>query len=152
MIKVTSETPCKFEDNKLHVLDLKMWINHEEGERIDFEFYSKEMSNELVVMKKSAMPENFKRTVITQKCLHRLRNPKKELESEVQNAHLNEFMSRLKKSGYTAQYRLQILKSAKEAYKRILEEDEKGTKPLYRNCSWNKDEREKGKRMKKIKK
>ena len=39
MIKVTFETPCKFEDNKLRVLDQKMWINREEGERIDFEFY-----------------------------------------------------------------------------------------------------------------
>ena len=30
MIKVTTETPCKFVDNKLPVLDLKMWVNHEE--------------------------------------------------------------------------------------------------------------------------
>jgi hypothetical protein len=38
-------------------------------------------------------------------------------------------MSRLKKSEYTAQYQLQILKSAKEAFKRILEENEKVQNP-----------------------
>ena len=38
-IQVTSETPSKFKDKKLRVLDLKMWINHEEGGRVDFEFH-----------------------------------------------------------------------------------------------------------------
>ena len=99
-------------------------------------------------MQKSAMPEKFKRTVLTQESLRRLRNTKKELGSEVQNAHLNEFMSRLKKSGYSAKYRLQILKSAKEAYRRILAEDANGTKPLYRSRTWNKIGREKEKSQK----
>ena len=149
MIQVTFETPCKYDDNKLRVLDLKMWVNHNEGERIDFEFYSKPVSNELVIMNKSAMPENFKRTTLTQECLRRLRNTKKELGPDHQNIHLNEFMSKLKKSGYPEKYRLQILKSAKEAYKRILKEDLEGTKPLYRNRNWNREEREKEKTSKK---
>ena len=97
------------------------------------------------------MPGNIKRTVLTQECLRRLRNTKKELGVDIQNEHLNEYMSRLKKSGYSAKYRLQILKSAKEAYKRILEENEEGSKPLYRNRNWNKVEREKEKAMKKKK-
>ena len=91
MIKVTSETPCKF-------IDKKLWVNHEEGGRVDFEFYSKEISNDLVLMADSAMPQDAKRTVLTQKCLRRLRNTKKELGPEVQNEHLSEFLRRMKKS------------------------------------------------------
>ena len=94
MIKVTSERPCKF-------IDKKLWVNHEEGGRVDFEFYSKEISNDLVLMADSAMPQDAKRTVLTQKCLRRLRNTKKELGPEVQNEHSSEFMRRMKKSGYS---------------------------------------------------
>ena len=126
-----------------------MWVNHEEGGRVDFEFYSTEISNDLVLMADSAMPQDAKRTVLTQECLRRLRNTKKELGPKVQNEHLSEFMRRMKKSGYSENYRLQIVKSAKEAYKKILIEDEEGSKPLYRSRNWKKLERQKSKLDKK---
>ena len=91
MIEVTSEAPSKFIDGKLRMLDVKIWVNNEEGGRLDFEFYSKSISDKLLVMRDSAMPENFKRTVMTQECLRRLLNTKKELGTEVQ--------SRMKLSG-----------------------------------------------------
>ena len=100
-------------------------------------------------MKDSAMSEDFKRTVLTQECLRRLRTTKQELRVEVQNLHLSEFMSRLKKSGYSPKYRLQILKSAKEAFKKILEADKNGSKPLYRNRNLKKAERQENKLRKK---
>ena len=149
MIKLTIEVPGKFPDKKLPILDIKMWINYEEGNRIDFEFYSKSISNPLVIMKRSAMSDQSKRTILTQECLRRLRNTKKELGEEVQNKHLSEYMSRMRKSGYSAIFRLQILKSAKEAYKKMLIEDKEGTKPLYRSRSWNREERNNLKRNKK---
>ena len=56
----------------------------------------------------------------------------------------------MKLSGYSQNYRLQILKSSKGAYKNILIEDENGTKPLYRSRNWNKLERKKSKADKRI--
>ena len=41
MIKLTVETPCDSPDGKLAVLDLKVNVNHEEQNRIDFEFLEK---------------------------------------------------------------------------------------------------------------
>ena len=41
MIKLTVETPCNFEDGKLPVLDVKVDVNEEENDRIDFEFFPK---------------------------------------------------------------------------------------------------------------
>ena len=45
MIKLTVETPCNAPDGKLAVLDLKVKVNHEEQNRIDFEFYEKPTKN-----------------------------------------------------------------------------------------------------------
>ena len=87
-------------------------------------------------MADSAMPQDAKRNVLTKECLRRLRNTKQKLGPEVQNEHLSEFMRRMKKSGYSENYRLQIVKSAKEAYKKILIEDAEGSKPLYRSRNW----------------
>ena len=39
MIKLTVETPCNFEDGKLPVLDVKVDVNEEENDRIDFQFF-----------------------------------------------------------------------------------------------------------------
>ena len=37
MIKLTVETPCDSPDGKLAVLDLKVNVNHDEQNRIDFD-------------------------------------------------------------------------------------------------------------------
>ena len=67
-----------------------MWVNQEEGGGVDFEFYRKPLSNVLVIMSNSAMPQSMKRIALTAEGLRRLLKTKKELGSEIQNGHLNE--------------------------------------------------------------
>jgi hypothetical protein len=45
IIKLTVETPCNFEDGKMPVLDVKVNVNEDEMNRIDFEFFSKPTKN-----------------------------------------------------------------------------------------------------------
>ena len=45
MIKLTVETLCHFEDGKLTVLDVKVNVNDDENNRIDFEFFEKSSKN-----------------------------------------------------------------------------------------------------------
>ena len=45
MIKLTVETPCNFPDGKLPVLDVTVNVNHNEHNRIDFEFFEKPTRN-----------------------------------------------------------------------------------------------------------
>ena len=52
-------------------------------------------------------------------------------------------MVKLKNSGYGEKYRKEILDSALKGFNKMLEEDRNGTKPLFRNRSWNNEEREK---------
>ena len=96
----------------------------------------------------SAINAKSKRTILTQECLRRIRNTKVELGNGVRNDHLNIFMIKMKNSGYSKNYRIQILDSAIKAFKKMLEEDKNGTKPLYRNRQWNRDERQQSKENK----
>ena len=50
-------------------------------------------------------------------------------------------MMKLKNSGHSVQYRKQILDSAMKGFKKMLEEDKNGTKPLFRSRQWNEKER-----------
>ena len=52
-------------------------------------------------------------------------------------------MLKLKKSGYGAKYRTEILDSALTAYEKIVSDDKAGRKPLYRSRDYDKAEREK---------
>ena len=141
MIQLTAETPCNFENGMLPVLDIKARIIAIEMNRIDFEYYEKPTKNPRVVLASSALSWSKKRTILTQEGLRRLRNTKKELGQEVQIKYLNLFMLNLKKSGYDKKFRKEILDSVLKAHKKMVEDDEKGIKPLYRSRHWNAEER-----------
>ena len=72
-----------------------------------------------------------------------------ELGEDVQIKHLNDFMVKLKNSGYDKKYRIQVLDSAMKAFDKMKEDDKKNIKPLYRSRSWNNEERTKSKEIKK---
>ena len=150
MIRLTVETPCNSENEKLPVLDVMVNVNDKEHDRIDFEFFEKPTKNPRVVLADSALSFSQKRTILTQEGLRRLRNTKIELGAVVQKKHLNHFMLKLKKSGYGQKFRTEILDSCLKAYEKMIEDDRKGIKPLYRSRDWNSEEREIAKSKKKL--
>ena len=89
----------------------------------------------------AAIPANQKHTILTQECLRSLRNTKYELVKDAQIFHLNNYMLKLKNSGYSQKYRTEIVDSALKGYEKMLLEDKNGTKPMYRSREWNKEER-----------
>ena len=105
--------------------------------RIDFEFFEKPTKNPRVILASSALSFPKKRTILTQEFLRRLRNTKVELGPEIQKKHLNQFMQKLKHSGYSQKFRMEILDSALKAFEKMVEDD-KSHPPLgvswQRNC------------------
>ena len=59
-------------------------------------------------------------------------------------------MLKLKNSGYNLKFRLEVLKSALNAFDKMVADDENGIKPLYRNREWNSEERREAKFKKKF--
>ena len=150
MIKFTVDVPSHHENQKIAVLDLEIKMNETEENRIDYEFFEKSTKNPKLLLAESAINKNSKRTILTQECLRRMRNTKLELGDEVRNEHLNRFMIKMKNSGYSSHYRAQILKSAINAFEKMLEEDRNGSKPLYRTREWNRENRMNNKENRKI--
>ena len=150
IVKFSVDLPSNHTNEKIAILDLEVNVNKEEQNRIDFEFYEKPSKNKRVILEDAALPSKQKRTILTQECLRRLRNTKVELGRETQIKHLNNFMLKLKNSGYSVKYRTEILDSAWKAFEQMLKEDKEGTKPLFRNKEWNKEERSKIKKEQKV--
>ena len=150
MIKLTVETPCNYADGKLPVLDVKVNVNCEEHKRIYFEFFGKHTQNPRVIMADSALIFSKKRTILTQECLRRLCNTKIELGPEVRNRHLNEFMLKLKNSGYNQKFRMEILDSSLKAFQKMIDDDKNNVKTMYKSREWNAEERNKVKSAKNI--
>ena len=55
----------------------------------------------------------------------------------------------LKNSGYNKKFRTEVVDSALKAFQKMIEEDKRGVKPLYRDRFWNSDKRKEAKQNKK---
>ena len=66
-IQLETDYPDKYPDQKVPILDIKVWVTEES--RIMHEFYSKPVSSKAVVDARSAMPLKDRRTVLTQDIL-----------------------------------------------------------------------------------
>ena len=70
------------------ILDLQIKT---ENNQIIYKFYKKEVSNNLVILNRSAMPKKVKRITCMQEVIRRLRNTKRELNWAIKREILTEF-------------------------------------------------------------
>ena len=146
IIQMEEDFPSKNKDSKLPILDLKVWVR--DDNIIMHEFYRKSMSSRTMMMKRSAMPKTMKRSVLTQEGIRILRNCSEDIPWQRVEAHLTEFSLRMKLSGYNENYRQNIIKSSLAGWRKQKEQENNGTRPLYREKAWHRIERRKEKERK----
>ena len=161
-IKLEADYPSNHEDNKLPILDMKVWptIKEEtfslEGQysvtikrsTILHEFYQKGIANKSVIHAKSAMSFTSKRTMLTQDILRVLLRCSPHLPWNQVLPHLNHMMTRIQYSGYSEKFRKEVTTSAIQAYDTIRGKEKDGIQPMYRPKNWNVKERAAEKRKK----
>ena len=130
MISFTFDTPERNEDQKLPILDLKVFLNDENY--LVHEFYEKPSRNPRVILASSALSWTLKRTIHTQELLRRMKNNSTFLDESLKNEHLSKYLHKMKISGYTQKFRTECLLSAKNAYKILVFNHETEGKPLFR--------------------
>ena len=106
------------------------------------------MANFLVLMERSAMSDRQKRVSLTQEVVRILRNTMRTLPEDVKKSLLSEFSLRMKMSGYSAKFRLEVISCGMVGYEKQLARDEAGTCPLYRPKGYMEEERKKKKMLK----
>ena len=153
-IETTIDYPSRNKDKKIPILDLKVWteeikINENKTFIILHEFYCKEVTSKNVINSRSAFPEKSKRTILTQEIIRILMNCSRRLKWETVCKHVEFFLAKMQLSGYGQNFRAQVVKSALNAYDKIIEKDENNIEPLYRNRNYKRIERMEDKRTKK---
>ena len=149
MIVITADIPSHYNDGKIPMLDVKVWINDNDKSKIYYTFSEKPTKSSFVLSKTSSMPISKKIECLGQEVFRRLHNTKKEIDEEYKVAILNEFMVKLKISGYNKHNRYQFLRSGFNAYENLRTKEDKGIRPFFSKNMYNKEKRKEEKREKK---
>ena len=149
-IRMTIDYPSKYIDGKVPMLDVKMWLDEINGRHvIVYEHYEKEIATKMVIHAKSAIPKRMKRTVLTQEVLRIMLHTSRNLPWDVVRQHINKLMIKMQFSGYEQRFRYEVTKSAIKAYQSMMEDEEKGIRPIQRPKDWNREARMEQKEQKK---
>ena len=113
-IKATCDYGSNYEDQKLPMLDLKIWSGQTSSNenKIMYEHYMKDVSSRHVIHYRSAHPEDMKISVLVNEALRILRNCSKHLPKQNRTRHLQYLVNRMQYSGYPQIYRYEVISRA----------------------------------------
>ena len=142
-IQLTTDYPSKNPDNKIPILNLKVWteLNEESRTTVIYEHYRKEVSTKYTVHSRSAIGMKQKRSILTQELLTIMTNCSPLLDEETKKEHINKYMRRLQFSGYNKEFRYDIYNAANKAYQKLVDESNREIRPLHRPKHWCRAER-----------
>ena len=143
------DVPSNNTDGKMPILDMKVWLEPSEG-NILFQHYQKPTASQSVMHARSAQSVTCRNSVHTQEILRRLLNSSPLLDWKTCVAPvLSSYMARMMHCGYPERYRVDTLVRAFRIYDKMVEDDKKGIRPMYRPKDWNVVPRRKEKESKK---
>ena len=147
-IQMEGDWPTKNNDNKLPILDMKVWTDHDSN--ILYQHYEKPVCSKTVLNAESAHSSACKKSVHTQEVLRRLLNCSNRLDWKTEIApFVTDYMTRMKIAGYGETYRKEVLKHALNIYFDKWKANNEGSRPIYRPKDYQKEERQRNKNIKK---
>ena len=126
-IQVKVDYPSKHHDQRMPILDTKMWLEEVEvrgvmKHQILYSYYEKEMSSKYVLHKESAISRGSKINILVNELLRVMRNTSLRVEQQERDKHVQHFVNKMQLSGYDQEDRVQVYRKAK----RIFEEKTRG--------------------------
>jgi hypothetical protein len=147
-IVMVFDVPSRNVDKKMPILDMEVWMDADGN--IMFQHYEKPTSSKTVMHANSAQSITCRNSVHTQEIMRRLLNSSPMLDWKTCVAPvLSSYMARMMHCGYPEKYRRDTLTRALRIYDKIIEDENNGTRPLYRPKHWNIIARRKEKQKKK---
>ena len=146
MITWEEDITDSYEDGKLPVLDLKMFLDKkdfESEEPLKFEFYQKQIANKRVIYASSAMPRSVKFSTLVEELNRRLRNTPGSLLEERKVGLVAEFNARMAEAGHTETFRLKVTESSLNKFEKFTKEAEEKGKKVHRSKKENLEHRRK---------
>ena len=118
-----------FVNKRLPTLDFEMWMK--DG-KLEFSFFEKAMKTPYCIMEQSAMAIKSKITTLSQDLIRRMLNTGDSISQSERNEVVEQFVKRLKISGYGDKQVKDIIESGLKGYESKKERAEKEGRPLYR--------------------
>lgn len=134
-IQVTFDWPENDNDNRMPVLDLKVWISNENDYPIVcYSFFKKEVASNFTILKRSAVAESCKKVTLFQESLQRLLNIARWLPWSEATHHLSVWSNCMKVSGYSSRERFDAIRGAVMRYEEMCNRVDNGIiKSLHRD-------------------
>ena len=142
-LQFTVDIPSDNGDQKLPVLDLKMWIekkkNGEGKEYVEVvhEYYEKTMVSDKMIMKESALPTKMKMKSLTQEVIRMMRNTSVSIREEKRPVLMSRMSYKLKKSGYNKEERKEIILAGLKGFRKLEELERRGIRSVNRSRKEN---------------
>ena len=113
-IKSTYDCGSKYQDGRLPMLDLKLWIGKDSKNKwkLMHTHYIKDVSSRYLIHARSSHPYTMKLNVLVNESLRILRNTSLHLEWNESRKHLQYFVYRMQFSGYDQEIRTKVLQKA----------------------------------------
>ena len=138
-LQFTMEIGEDFIDMKLPTLDVKIWIVNG---RIEYDFFEKPMSSNMVLHAKTAQSDKNKFSSLTQEVVRRLLHTSRTLPSSHRMENLERFCQKMANSGHKMSYIRNVTIAGIEKYtvkykKSILPSNHEEYKPLHLGTKYN---------------
>ena len=137
-LELTMENEEMF-NGVLPTLDLELWVTQEN--RIMFSFFEKSMTAQMVLHKRSAIPEGVRRATLNQEMVRRMINTSEGVSIEKRIGIVDDYAQKLINSEYNIDETRNVIIAGLRGYERLLSLslDRKNPrwKPLHMAGSWN---------------
>ena len=131
-LKFTYDLPELYENGKVPMLDVEMWVDktQEESDVLMWNFFEKSSSSSRVLQATSAYGWRSKLVVMNMEMFRRQRNTCRQVTVKQRVAIMNEFVKKLRISGYSSGTDSRIIKEGTKLYYRKLRADLERGPPL----------------------
>ena len=135
-VQFTVDCPSSHQAGMVPVLDLQMFV--QDG-LVKYHFYEKPCASKFVIPENSAHSKKMKMSVLVEEGVRRMRNCSRRLGEEdwrVRSKILEGWSMKLKRSGYPATTRHQVVKAAVEKWEAMCQVEDEGGRPIHRAREW----------------
>ena len=140
-VQFNTDSPSSHQEGMCPVLDLQMFVGVDGT--IMYKFYEKPCASKFVISEMSAHSKQMKMSVLVEEGMRRMKTvPKGWIR---RRGIIEEWARKLRRSGYPATVRHQVVKEALTKYEKMCKVEEEGGRPVHRAREWQQSAR----RMKK---
>ena len=146
-LQFTTEAPEDFPEAKLPTLDFKLWMI---AGIILHSYFEKEIRTPYVIMKRSAMSEHQRISILSNELIRRLSNVTISIVQEEMHEIIEHYITQLKTSGYDRKLTKEIITCGVVGWRRKIQRREREGRGYYRHAKSTLAGRNKKKLLEKV--